>query len=432
MAASQGKSLPKPQEMATKRRRANSPSSSPVLPRSISSELSDFFDERYWKNSPKLTQPPQISQNRTPQGLPTKTVEMKDVDVPPVIPVKVLGPANSSQRQRVVPGVNAWPVSFRAIESEEFVNWPHLQPFLIKLPDKRLTIRESQNAKKPTCLCLEIPTQCGFAQGPIDTRFIPLKITSRVRDSQTRGSPVACIEYRYRDGKWIAIGGAGSRLQIQRSAMGAIPQAFLVSKTETFAMRTGIMPSAVWYSVFDPRMLRLGSPTVKLEIVASKRSNGDQKHPEKRIVLLFDIGIPITTVNQQSRDILPVFAALPSLKEKFERTHPGCQLHDRMPMEAPVMQRTDIGQPGLFRWVVEFRFLINDHSKLDVVRQIAFDAISSILPQGTFRLRGIFPGDRCLTLKKGEENKTRERMKKGTSEEPTENTGEKKTREEKQ
>mmetsp|Transcript_8618 Transcript_8618/g.16314 ORF Transcript_8618/g.16314 Transcript_8618/m.16314 type:complete len:1281 (-) Transcript_8618:121-3963(-) len=317
-------------------------------------------------------------------------------DSPPITPMMTTSsvPAPSPPHDVELPAARStsttvWPFQFETIAQEDSYDWGETTLAILGVPDKNLGIRGSHNAKKPTCLRLlwqsSNPKQCV-------ERFVPLKFTSRVRNSQSRGMPSECVRYHFRDGFKLAVGGHGSRIQIVQSTGGSVPQAFLVSKYGTFGLRCNPPPTKALYTVYDDRSLRMCTPTVDISMAIQKEDFKNSQ--EKKLTISFDIGIPLKRLNNHSQDVLPFFLGLPDMRKKFEASYPGCALHDRMPEFKRAPKRAVTTNIQTMQWIVEFNFRMSDITKTNITKlqQISKTALSSILPMEQFQLRGIFPG----------------------------------------
>mmetsp|Transcript_19175 Transcript_19175/g.37193 ORF Transcript_19175/g.37193 Transcript_19175/m.37193 type:complete len:282 (-) Transcript_19175:408-1253(-) len=137
-----------------------------------------------------------------------------------------------------------WPISYRVTPRQRFADYSWKPTVVLQAPDRNTPIRKSNIAKKPTYLCFELKTDSGI----VEKRCIPLKITSRMRNVKTRGPTVSRVEYTYRDGKTITLGGPGIRIQMRPPFGGVVPQAFLVAdKSDAFGVRMHVAPSKAWY-----------------------------------------------------------------------------------------------------------------------------------------------------------------------------------------
>mmetsp|Transcript_32933 Transcript_32933/g.61254 ORF Transcript_32933/g.61254 Transcript_32933/m.61254 type:complete len:184 (-) Transcript_32933:600-1151(-) len=144
----------------------------------------------------------------------------------------------------------SWPISFEVDVnvkgSGSGSEQTHEHRIVFKVPPKSAPIRQPCYAKRRTCLRVETRTQ----EGAVRVKFIPLKITSRVRGLKTRGKVVSKIRYHYSDENSIVVGGEKTKFQMLsgKDVGGGTPQAFLIAgKSECFSICTKMPLLSVMY-----------------------------------------------------------------------------------------------------------------------------------------------------------------------------------------
>mmetsp|Transcript_36112 Transcript_36112/g.70175 ORF Transcript_36112/g.70175 Transcript_36112/m.70175 type:complete len:206 (-) Transcript_36112:27-644(-) len=191
-------------------------------------DVTGYFNDAYWEDSSEPE--PSVQSESMPEMIAQQTTpvpERKNTPTSPR-PFGVTGPACDWKAM-----CNSWPVSFKELSRTEPTNILSQFRTLVKVPHKGAPIRKPCHAKRSTALRMYTRTRKG-----LELKCIPMKITSRLRSVKARGNLVTGIEYRYRDGKSIVIGGKGTKMQIHKSGDG-IPQAFLVpNKADYFSIIT--------------------------------------------------------------------------------------------------------------------------------------------------------------------------------------------------
>jgi len=234
----------------------------------------EFFDDSYWekpKTPPEDPPTPVENALAEPNQSNATTKKKKSSstkqEIEPSVPAEQRADKKSPGDVQGQPDTTSLPrpygVMGRSIEWEkECGRWPlrfsglrfaqgiyseqtYASRVYAKVPAQGTSPRLSSNAKRPTCLSFQLQTT---EKASAEKKYIPLKITGRIRSIKTRGEVVSRIEYLYTDGTKILIGSGGAKMQIASvSANGGIPQAFLIpNKTEQFMICTDKVPSKVW------------------------------------------------------------------------------------------------------------------------------------------------------------------------------------------